>query len=182
MLTCVNMCYYVLTTYGLEWQVNMGPRHHLSLCACNTAIRIICLYGSLPLSVVFACKTATFGAELQVSMGPRHDLSFCACKTAWLAPEILVSTGPSSHLWFLHAKQYLLDPNNKSLWVPDLTCPFVHAKHCDLRQKIKSIWVPALTFGFSMQNSAFMTRLTSLYGSQTLSVVLSTLTACLAQE
>ena len=44
--------------------------------------RITCLYGSQPLSVIFACKTATFGAELQVFMAPRHDLSFCAYKTA----------------------------------------------------------------------------------------------------
>ena len=107
-------------------------------------------------------------------MGPRHDMSFCAWKTAWLAPELLVYMGPSPHLRNLHAKQRLLDPNNKSLWVPDLTCPFVHAKHLDLRQKIKSILVPAVICGFSMQNSNFRTRPTSLYGSQTSSVVLST--------
>ena len=73
--------------------------------------RITCLYGSQPLSVDFAYKTATFGAELQVSMGPRHNLSFCACKRACLAPEILVSMGPSPHLWFLHEKQRPLDQN-----------------------------------------------------------------------
>ena len=81
-------------------------------------------------------------------MGPRPDLSFCACKTAWLAPEILVCMGPSPHLWFLHAKQRPLDRNYKSLWVPDPTCDF------------------------SMQNSDFLTRITSLYGSQMWPVVL----------
>ena len=60
------------------------------------SFRIASLYGSQPLSVVFACKTATFGAELQISMGPRHHLSFCACSTAWLVPEYLVSE--SQHL------------------------------------------------------------------------------------
>ena len=62
--------------------------------------RNTCLYGSQPLSVVLACKTATFGAELQVSM----------C--------------PSSHLWFLHAQQRILDQNFKSVRVPDFICDF----------------------------------------------------------
>ena len=109
--------------------------------------RITCLYGSQPLSVIFACKTATFGAELQDFMGPRHDLSFCAYKTAWLASELLVSMSPISHVWFLDAKQRLLDRNNKSLWVPDITCRCVH------------------------ENSVIRTRISSLYVSQTSSVV-----------
>ena len=112
--------------------------------------RITCLYRSQPLSVIFACKTATFGAEFQGFMGPRHDLSFCACKTAWLASELLVSMSPSPHVWFLDAKQRLLDRNNKSLWVPDITCRCVH------------------------ENSMIRTRTSSLYVSQTSSVVLST--------
>ena len=61
-------------------------------------IRITRLYGTQPLFVVFACKTASLGPELQVSMGPRPHLSFCACKTAWLALELLISIGPSPHL------------------------------------------------------------------------------------
>ena len=49
--------------------------------------RKTCLYGSQPLSVAFACKTATFGTELQVCMGPSLHMSFCACKSPWLATE-----------------------------------------------------------------------------------------------
>ena len=41
--------------------------------------------------------------------------------------------------------------------------------------RITCLWVPTLICGFFMQNSTFRTRLTSLYGSQTSSVVLSTL-------
>ena len=85
-----------------------------------------CIYGSQPLSVVFACKTATFGAELQVSVGPRPHLSFCACKTEWWDSG---SIGPSPYLCFLHAKQRLLEQNYKSLWVPDLTYRIVHVQH-----------------------------------------------------
>ena len=81
-------------------------------------------------------------------MGPRHDLSFCAGTTSCLASELLLSMGPSLHLWFLDTQQQLLGQNNKSLWVPALTC------------------------GFCMQYSAFWTRITSLYGSQTSPVVL----------
>ena len=83
-------------------------------------------------------------------MGPRHHLSFCACNTAWLASEILVSMGPNPYLWFLHAKQRLLEQNYEYLCVTALIC------------------------GFCIHNSAFWTRISSLYGSQTSSVVLST--------
>ena len=114
------------------------------------SIRITSLYGSQSSSVVFAFKTATFGTELQVFMGPSHDLSFCAYKTAWLASELLVSMSPISHVWFLDAKQRLLDRNNKSLWVPDITCHCVH------------------------ENRVIRTWISSLYVSQTSSVVLST--------
>ena len=78
---------------------------------------------------------------------------------------------PSPHLWFLHAKQRVLDQNYNSLWIPDLTFRFVHAK---------TEWFPPewqVCMGSSphlMQNSDFKTRLTSLYGSQTSSVGLST--------
>ena len=102
------------------------------------------------LSVILACKTATFGAELQVFMGPRHDLSFWAYKTTWLTSELLVSMNPISYVWFLDAKQRLLDQNNKSLWVPDINRRCVH------------------------ENSVIRTRISSLYVSQTSSVVLST--------
>ena len=58
--------------------------------------------------------------------------------------------GPNPYLWFLHAKQRLLEQNYKYLCVPALIC------------------------GFCMHNSAFWTRISSLYGSHTSSVVLST--------
>ena len=117
-----------------ELLVSMGPRPHLSFCACKTnviSIRITSLYGFQPSSVVFACKTASFGSELQISMGPRLHLRFFAFKTAPLAPELLVSMGTSPHLWFFQAKQQLLHQNYKFLWVPELTCRFVRAKQRD---------------------------------------------------
>ena len=83
-------------------------------------------------------------------MGSSLHLWFCAWKTVTLAPELQVSVSTRPHLWFLNAKQRLLEQNYKFLWVPALIC------------------------GFWMQNSDFRTRLTSVCGSQTSSVVLST--------
>ena len=140
-------------TFGAELQVCMGPRHHLSFCASNTA---------------------WLAPELLVSMGPnphlwflhakqrildwtkkylshRCNLSFCAsnqsdlhqndkfimvpalisCKTATLRPDLQVCMGPRPHLWFLHTQLRILDQNFKSLWVPDLICGFVDAKQRD---------------------------------------------------
>ena len=58
--------------------------------------------------------------------------------------------GPNPYLWFLHAKQRLLEQNYKYLCVTALIC------------------------GFCIHNSAFWTRISSMYVSQTSSVVLST--------
>ena len=90
--------------------------------------------------------------------------------------------GPSPHLWFLNANQRLLDRNNKSLWVPNMTCRFVHAKQRDQHLNYLSLWVPALICGFCMQNSDCRTRLKSLYGSQTSSVVFACKTATFGSD
>ena len=93
----------------------MGPRPHLSLCAC---------------------KTTRLTSELLVSMGPSLHLWFLhaklrhydqnykcllllhliyvffAFKTASLASELQVSMGPSPHLlFFLHSQQRHYDQN-----------------------------------------------------------------------
>ena len=142
--------------FGAELQVSIGPRPHLSSCACKNSMictRMTSLYGFQPLSVFFfSCKTVTLGPILQVCMGPSPHVWFCACKSATLAHELPVSICTNHHVWFLDAKQRilnwgsmgqrphllfllaklrLLDQKNKSLWVPDLTCRFVHAKQRD---------------------------------------------------
>ena len=126
----------------------MGPRPHLSLCACKTtrltsellvsmgpSLHLCFLHAKLRLydqnytslsdpsliSCFFCIHNSLIIPELIVSMGPRPPLSLCACKTTRLSPELLVPVGPSPHLWFLHSKQRFLDQNYKSLWVPDLT-------------------------------------------------------------
>ena len=136
--------------------------------------RLTSLYGSQTSSAVLSPHNSVLSTITKMLYWFSPHLWFCACKTAWLASELLVSMGPCPHTWFLDAKQQLLDQNNKSLWVPDLTCHFVHAKPRDLHQNDKSIWVSALLCGSFHANSDFKTRLTSLYGSHTSCVVLST--------
>ena len=95
------------SAFGPELQVSMGPRRHLSSCAC---------------------KTAWFAPKWQVHKGSSLLLWFCVCKTATLGLELQFSAGEETPPVVSACKQRLLDQNNKSLWVPDLTCDFLHAK------------------------------------------------------
>ena len=67
-------------------------------------IRNTSFYGSQPLFVVCACKTATLGPELEVSLGPRPHVWIFAFKTSPLVTELQVSMGPSPHLWLSACK------------------------------------------------------------------------------
>ena len=82
-------------------------------------------------------------------MCPRPHLSFCACKTTRMAPELLVSMVPSPHLLFFFA--------------------FKSGSSATELQVSKSP-SPHLLF-FCIHNSVIMTRINSLYGSQTSPVV-----------
>ena len=127
-------------------------------------------------------QNSDFGAELQVSMGPTHDLPFCACKPAWLASESLVSMCPSPHLWFLHAKQRILDQNFKSLWVPALICGFCMQSSAFLIRITNLYGSHISPILLCMQNSVICTRITSLYGSQPSSVVFACKIAALGLD
>ena len=106
-------------------------------------------------------------------MSPRHNLSFCAWKTARLSPESLVSMCPSPDLWFLHAKPRIL-VQNFSLWVPALICSFC-MPNSEFWTRITSLYVSqTLPVLLCMQNSLICTRISSLYGFQHSSVVMST--------
>ena len=105
--------------------------------------RITSLYGSQTSPMVFCIQNGDFSTKIASLYWSQPLSEVFAFATATLWPEFIVSMDPSLHLWILHAKQRLLDQNYKSLWVPAFIC------------------------GFCMQNSAFRTRITSLYGSQT---------------
>ena len=155
------------------------------------SIRIISLYVSQPSFGVFACKTSTLGPKLQVSMIRRSHQWFFAFKTASLAPELQVSMGPSPHLW-------CMENNENSIRITSLhvsqTSPVVLSKQNNVR--ITSLYgshpssvvfacktvtlgpelqvsmgpSPHLSF-FCNHNSVIMSRINSLYGSQTSPVV-----------
>ena len=130
----------------------MAPRHHLSFCACETAWlspELLVSLGYSPHVCFFFMQNSDFWTRIRSLYGSQTSPVILCMQSACLASESLVSMGPRPHLWFWHAKQRLLDLNYNSLWVPDLTCDFVHA-----------ISVPSI-------------RITSLYGSQTSSVVLA---------
>ena len=95
-------------------------------------------------------QNSAFWNRISSLYGSQTSSVVFACKTAHFGTEFQVSMGPRPHLWFLPAKQRILEQNFKSLWVPDLIC------------------------GFCLQNSAFRTRISSLYGSHISSVVLRT--------
>ena len=69
-------------------------------------------------------------------------------------------------------KTATVGPVYESLWVPDLTGRFVHSKQRDLYQNIKFTWVPALICCFVHAKQRLLDQCTSLYVSQTWTVVL----------
>ena len=105
------------------------------------------LYGSQPLSVVFACKTATFSLEY---------------KSLWV---------PDLTCRFVYSKQRDLH-KNKRLYGFQLSPVVLCMENSDSRTRITNLcrWIDP-TSGFCMQNSEFWTRMTSLYGSLTSPVI-----------
>ena len=105
-------------------------------------------------------------------MSPRTQLSFCACKTTRLASKLLVSIGPSPHLWFLHEEQRIYGQNYKSLRVSDLTYVFFCIQNTDFITRIASLYGSlASSVALCLQNSVISIRITSLYWSLPSSVV-----------
>ena len=99
-----------------------------------------------------------------------------------LAPELLVSMGPSHHLWFLPAKQRLYDQNYKSQWVPTLI-GFFCKQNNDFWTRITSLCgSQTSTVVLCLLNRVISTRITSFYGSQPSSVVFERKTATFGPE
>ena len=96
------------------------------LCLQNSviSIRIASLYGSQPLSMVFALKHRLF--ELNTSLYSSQTSPVVLCMQ--ISDFRTRTTSFCESKLFLHAKQRLLDQNNKSLCFPDLICHFVHVQ------------------------------------------------------
>ena len=132
--------------------MSMGPRHHLSLCAC---------------------KTARLASELLVSTGPcphtwfleaKHRLFDRNNKSLWV-PDITCR--------FVHAKQRDLNLNYLSLWVPALICGFC-MQNSDFKTRLTNLHVSQTSsVVLSTHNSVLSTRINRLYWFQPSPVVLS---------
>ena len=153
----------------------MGPRHHLSFCACNTA---------------------WLAPELQVSMCPSPHLWFLHAKqrildqnfkSLWVPALICGFCMQKSAFWIRitslygsHISPILLCIQNSVIWtwISSLygfqpSSVVLCMQNGDFRNRITSLcrWIDP-TCGFRMQNSDIWTRIASLYGSQTSPVVL----------
>ena len=86
------------------------------LCVQNSefSIRITSLYGSHPLFVAFACKTATLGPALQVSMGPRPHQWFLCIQNSDFVTRIasLYGSQPSSVVLCIHNRDTMTRINS----------------------------------------------------------------------
>ena len=130
------------------------------LCIQNSAfsIRITSLYGSQHSSVVFALQNSDFWIRITSLYGSQTSTVFCAWKTTWLALELLVSMGPRPHLSFCACKMKWLE----------LELPVSMG--------------PSPLLWFFIQNSDIRARITTLYGSNTSSMVFEFKTAPFGSE
>ena len=171
----------------------MGPRHHLSFCAYNTAWlapESLVSMGPNPYlwflhskqrlldsnnkslrvpditcSLVHAISVISTGIPCLYGSQPLSVV--LGCTTATFGAELQVSMGPRHDLSFCGCKTAWLASEVLVSMGPSPHVWFLDAKQRLLDQNNKSLWDPALICGFCMPNSEFWPRITSLYGSQT---------------
>ena len=175
-----HLCFFPCKTATLwaDIQVCMGSQISSVVLSTHNhmlSTRIKRLYGFQPSSEVFAWKPAAFGPKLYVSMGPRTHPWFSACKRACLASEILVSMGFQPSRVVFGCKTATYGPEKQVSMGPrhDLSLCECKTAWFASDSLVSMCPNPHLCF-FFMQYSAFWTRISSLYGFQTSSVVFST--------
>ena len=137
----------------------MGPRPHLSLCAC---------------------KTTRLTSELLVSMGPSLHLGFLHAKLRLYDQNYksLWFPGLICCLFCFH-NSVIMTGINSLLCVPAFIWAFC-TQNCDFMTRITSLyWSHTSSMVFCTQNRVFSTRIASLYGSQPSSVVFFAFTTSL---
>ena len=157
-------------TFGSEFQVSMGPRHHLSFCAkknrvisgritslhgCQTSLVVLCMQNSListrntslhgsQTSQVALCKQNNVISVWNTFLyGSQPSSVAFPCKTPTFELELQVSMGPRFRLLIWECKKRAQIQNDGCLLVPAFIC------------------------GLCIQNSDFSIRITNLHGSQT---------------
>ena len=152
----------------------MGPRTHLSLCACKRAClasqllvsmgarlhlwfldakrrlwtRTTSLYGSQVSPVVLCMQNSVISTRITSLYGAQPSSVVFACKTATSGPESQVSMGLRPHLSFSTCKTPRLAPELLVSMGPSPHLWFLDVKQRLLDQNHKSLWVPHLTCPF----------------------------------
>ena len=153
----------------------MGPRHHLSFCACNTAwlaSEILVSMGPNPYLWFLHAKQRLLEQNYKYLCVPALICGFCIHNSAHSGPEFQVCTGPRLHLWFWahitacltqEYKDYMC--SSLRLWFcacktatlalellvsmgPSPHLWFLHSKQRLLDPNNKSLWVPDITCPF----------------------------------
>ena len=152
----------------------MGPRHHLSFCACNTAWlapkslvsmvptlicgfciqnsdfwnRITNLYGSQTSPVVLWMQYSVISTRITCLYGSQPLSVIFACKRGTFGAELQVSMVPRHNLSLCACKTAWLAPELLVSMCPSPHLWLLHAKQRILDQNFKSLWVPDLICGF----------------------------------
>ena len=152
----------------------MGPRHHLSFCACNSAWlapellvsmvpiliwgfciqnsdfwdRITNLYGSQTSPVVLCMQYSVVSTRITCLYRSQPLSVDFACKRATFGAELQVSTGPTHDLSFCACKPEWVASESLVSMLPSPHVLFLDAKQRLLDRNNKSLWVPDITCHF----------------------------------
>ena len=143
---------------------------------------IASLYRSQNTSVALCMQNRVISSRITSLYGSQPSFVFFACISATLGQELQVSVGPRPHLWFFAFKRRLEHQNCKSLWVPAssvVLCIHNSAIMTRINSLCGSQSSPVLLY---MQNNVISIRPTSLYGSQPSFVVFACKTAAFGPE
>ena len=148
--------------------MSMGPRHHLSFCACKTAwlateelvsmgpsgfcmqnsdfwSRITTLYGSQTTPVIFCILNSVNSIRITSLYGSQPSPVVFGWETATFWSELQVSMGPRSHLSFCACKTACYAPVWQVYMGPSPHLWFLDTKQRLLEQNYNSLWVPDIT-------------------------------------
>ena len=150
----------------------MGPRPHLSFCACKTAClasellvsmgpncgfwmqnnnfctRTTSLCGSQTSPVILCMKNSVISTRISSLYGSQPSSVAFACKTATFGQELQFSIGPRPHLSFCACKTACLASELPVSMGPSPPLWFLDAEQQLLYQNNKSLWVPDITCHF----------------------------------
>ena len=151
-------------TFGAELKVSVGPRPHLSFCACKTAWWDLGSIGPSPHLCFLHAKQRLLEQNYKSLWVPALICGSCMQNSEfWTRITILYGSQTSPFVLYMQ-KQRDFHQNDKCIWVPALICGF-SMQNSEFWTGIKSIWVTDVTCRSVHQTRVICTRMTSLYTS-----------------